>query len=70
MPEDREITLNEALLMYTEAKLEIAAKFREGISYNDFSEFEKRIDFIDGILQREAQRLQKKLEEDTELNAS
>ncbi len=70
MPENSELTLNEALLMYTEAKLEIAAKFREGISCNDFSEFEKKIDMIDKVLQREALKLEELLQKDKNINGS
>lgn len=64
MSEEDDLSLNEALLIYAEIKVEMAKKFREGISYEDFYNFEKKLDIIDGILKKEAVRISEELEEE------
>jgi hypothetical protein len=41
----------------------MAIRFREGISYEDFVEFEKRLEIVDRVLEREARKLAQKLNE-------
>lgn len=64
MSEEDNYTLNEALLKYTEIKVEMAKKFRDGITYEDFYKFERQLDEIDKILQCQASRLIRDIEED------
>ena len=52
MDQKDEFSLREALLVYAQAKIKIAKKFRKGISREDFSDFEKELTRIDKILKR------------------
>jgi hypothetical protein len=57
------LTAAEAVLLFTELKIKIASRFREGIEYKDFLEFEEQLDLIDRSLARAAHRIGKKLYE-------
>jgi hypothetical protein len=53
--------LAEALFEFTECKLEIARKFRDGIGYGDILEFEKKLVQIDKALAKEEKKLKRSL---------
>lgn len=61
MDQKDEFSLREALLVYAQAKIKIAKKFRKGISREDFSDFEKELTRIDKILKRCEKKLQKEI---------
>ena len=45
-----ELSLQETILFYTQTKIDMANKFRKGISQRDFAEFDKKLRDIDSIL--------------------
>lgn len=61
MDQKDELSLREALLVYTQTKLNIVNKFRKGISRDDFADFEKKLTKIDKILRRYERKLQKEI---------
>lgn len=55
------LSAKEAMLLFTEIKMEMAGKFRQGISYEDFVEFEKRLELIDRALLSESNKIKENL---------
>ena len=49
----------EMVLEYTECKLAMAKKFRDGLAYADVLDFEKQLDRIDRALAREEKKLKR-----------
>ena len=49
----------EMVLEYTECKLAMAKKFRDGLAYADVLDFEKQLDRIDRALAREENKLKR-----------
>jgi hypothetical protein len=57
MSDTPELSYEEAVLLYTQTKIEMAKCFREGINIHDFFEFEKRLDMIDAMLKEKEEKL-------------
>ena len=53
----------EKLLEYTECKLAMARKFRDGLGYSDILYFEKKLELIDRALAKEEKKLKRALQE-------
>ncbi len=55
------VSTYDALLLYTQTKIDMANKFREGITIRDFVEFEKRLTMVDEVLSDAAFSLKQNL---------
>ena len=56
-----ETIMAEAVLLFTQCKLEMAQKFRDGIHYRDILEFEKKLEQIDRALASEEKKLKRSI---------
>jgi len=56
-----ETVMSEAVLMFTQCKLDMAQKFRDGINYGDIIEFEKKLEQIDRALACEEKKLKRSI---------
>ncbi|MGL4368431.1 MAG: hypothetical protein ACRCUT_01975 [Spirochaetota bacterium] len=56
-----ETVMSEAVLMFTQCKIAMAQKFRDGINYRDIVEFEKKLEQIDRALASEEKKLKRSL---------
>ena len=55
---DRLLSLSEAVLLYTECKLQIVDYLRQGIHYENFFELEKKFDLIERSLKYESEKIE------------
>ncbi|MBN2435632.1 MAG: hypothetical protein JXK07_10245 [Spirochaetes bacterium] len=53
--------LHEAVLLYTHTKIELAKRIKEGISYTEFLDYEKKLEQIDRILKKAERQLEKEV---------
>lgn len=51
----------EMVLEYTECKLAMAKKFRDGLAYADILDFQKRLEQLDRAFAREEKKLKRSL---------
>ena len=51
----------EVVLEYTECKLAMAKKFRDGLAYADILDFQKRLEQLDRAFAREEKKLKRSL---------
>lgn len=51
----------EMVLAYTECKLAMAKKFRDGLAYADILDFQKRLEQLDRAFAREEKKLKRSL---------
>jgi hypothetical protein len=61
--EGSRVSMEEAVFLYTKCKMDMAKKFRDGMTRQDFEKFEKTLDFIDKSLEAEAERVSGKIRE-------
>jgi hypothetical protein len=59
--EERELSMEEAVFLYTQCKIDIVKKFRSGLSPKDLDTFDKTLRRVDQSLEKEAERIQKEL---------
>ena len=59
--EQDEKFMAEVVLEYTECKLAMAKKFRDGLAYADILDFEKQLARIDRALAKEERKLKRSL---------
>jgi hypothetical protein len=61
MMKEGELSMEEAVFLYTQCKIDIVKKFRSGLSPNDLDSFDQTLKRIDQSLEKQAERIQKKL---------
>jgi hypothetical protein len=59
--EEGELSMEEAVFLYTQCKIDIVKKFRSGLSPNDLDVFDRTLRRVDQSLEKEAERIQKEL---------
>ena len=59
--EEGKLSMEEAVFLYTQCKIDIAKKFRSGLSQKDLDIFDKTLGWVDQSLEKEAERIQKEL---------
>ena len=64
MKDKTEISVREALLYYTQLKIEMAEKFRKGIRRDDLADFDRKLGMIDRILKKHEKKLAKDFDAD------
>ena len=56
-----ELSMEEAVFLYTQCKIDIVKKFRSGLSPKDLDIFDMTLRRVDQSLEKEAERIQKEL---------